>query len=316
MKKERIKLSKNKKIKLLIFTSILFIVLFLISIYAMSQLIEFLNKFSEIYMEENTNTEIINITEPSFKTQLQSLGLLAFIPFLISVGFCFLLRYRYLKKQKKENLKKYQELNNKYYIEQGAQINSKKFYCYGQSNHFNALINQHHVIWFSTNQIFLINANYNFSYGKITIPLENLICFSRYGDFYTSTNISGGGTNAAGAVLGYALAGTAGAIAASRQKIQSQTIVHDKRETLLLFNFEGKDEFIFLDPQAYEYLLHIIPNKEFSFVMNINKSKDIPKQNENIHSSIKQLKELQLLKEKGTITEDEFIVLKEKIIIE
>jgi hypothetical protein len=51
----------------------------------------------------------------------------------------------------------------------------------------------------------------------------------------TAKKITGGGSSVSGAVVGGLLAGGAGAVIGSREKVESQLIRHDERE--VLFNF-------------------------------------------------------------------------------
>ncbi|MCC5911723.1 MAG: hypothetical protein JJT76_14960 [Clostridiaceae bacterium] len=162
------------------------------------------------------------------------------------------LRERSLKQQ--DYLEKYNVGNDAIYI--------KCLDC--KTYNINAK-NAHVIIWYDNDKINVIGREFTNDIGKIQIDINNIICFLRYGDFYTSSNIKGGDSSFERAALGYLLAGDVGAIIASRNPIVSSTEVHDKRETLLIVREDNIEKYLFFEPELYNYLMHLIPTKEINY---------------------------------------------------
>ena len=169
------------------------------------------------------------------------------------------------------------------------------------------IINKILICWSENNAINFVNNDYHNDLGVFTIQFSDIICFSRYGDFYTSMNVSGGDSSFGRAALGYLIAGPSGAIIASRNTISSQTIVHDRRETLLFVQENNEEKYIFLDPNFYDALMHILPSKE----INIMARKGNKYEGNN--DKFEKIKKLGELKDKGYIDESEFIKLKSEL---
>lgn len=189
-------------------------------------------------------------------------------------------------------------------------LNSKvtRVRCFDGTALNKQIINNLLVYWIENDAIYFINNDFHNDLGLFSIQFNDIICFSRYGDFYTSMNIDGGDSSFGKAALGYLIAGPAGAIIASRNSINSETVVHDKRETLLFIKENNKEKYIFFDPKFYDALMHVLPSKE----INIMAKKG--KEHEEINDKFEKIKKLGELKEKGYIDESEFIKLKNQLI--
>lgn len=147
------------------------------------------------------------------------------------------------------------------------------------------------------------------------ISLDNIQYFSKDGDVKYTTTISGGGgggSSLSGAIVGGLIAGEAGAIIGSRQKINpitSKTETHSTTKTILKY-FDG-DELVvltFVGHGMYNYLLKTIPEKDLESVQ----LQTSPKTN---NSDIKQkLITLKSLFEEGLIDETEYNRKKQEII--
>lgn len=208
------------------------------------------------------------------------------------------------RKRKKEEFDKKTLKEN--YIKKYPFVDKKAIsLCIDGTSSYNDLINKKLIIWHEQNTINIINNDYTCDIGKIIININNILCFSRYGDFYTSTNIKGGDSSFSKAALGYFIAGGVGAMVASRNSVSSETIVHDNRETIIFIKEGNEIAHLFFEPDLYDYLMHIIPVKE----MNNKIPNDI-----NVERNYDKLVNLIEMKEKGLISEVEFIKLKNEFI--
>lgn len=165
------------------------------------------------------------------------------------------------------------------------------------------------------------------AWERRSIPLANIQYFSREGDIYTETKISGGsspGFNLKGAVIGGIIGGTAGAIIGGQGRIdpvKSETIRHDDRKTILVHNGgkvklstgdnatlgEGTLEFA---PEDYSVLMKLIPDKELSVVQQRRAGEKGPSQPD----PADQLRKLKSLHDDGLITDEEFEEKRKKIV--
>lgn len=142
------------------------------------------------------------------------------------------------------------------------------------------------------------------------IRLSDISYFSREGETYTETKISGGestGPNLGGAIVGGIIAGGVGAIIGGQSKtapIKSETIVHDTRKTILVYN-KGQLNFA---PEDYNVLLKLIPEKELSVVQQRRAESKEPK------GVADSLRELKSLLDEGLITREEYDVKKGEIL--
>lgn len=157
-------------------------------------------------------------------------------------------------------------------------------------------------------------------YSIYKIPIENIEYYATQGSITKETKISGGGgevggSSIGGAIVGGVVAGGAGAVIGSRKKgkieeIKSEIVSHDNRETFLNYFVDGDKHSMFFDFGDYTTLLKLLPQKEYSVVVNSHITKAI-----NPTSVTKQLKELAELKESGIITEEEFLD-KKKVLLD
>lgn len=160
--------------------------------------------------------------------------------------------------------------------------------------------------WLDSNEI----VSFVFLNPEIThatkIPLKYISCFSRFGDFYASTKIEGGGgggSSLSGALIGGAVAGGVGAVIGSRKEIDpitSKTIEVDRRNTILYIADEQKEKYLHFDSKSYEKFLRIFPQKEINFTKKNGIESDFT---ENITIRIRELKKL---KDEGLITDNEY----------
>lgn len=147
------------------------------------------------------------------------------------------------------------------------------------------------------------------------IHISDIQYFSREGDVYTETKISGGGStglNIGGAIIGGIVAGPVGAIIGGQseaQPIKSETIRHDERKTVLVHN-KGKLEFA---PEDYAVLMKLIPEKELSA---IQQKKALETHQDKQSSPEGKLRKLQALHNDGLLTDEEFEEKRKKLIEE
>mgnify|MGYP000999943578 CR=1 FL=1 len=145
---------------------------------------------------------------------------------------------------------------------------------------------------------------------KYVINIGDIISFFIRGEILSDTHIEGGGSSIGKAAVGGFIAGEAGAIVGSRNKINSYTIHRDERNIALLVKSGDATECLLFQAAGgmYETLLKLIPEKEESVVRNnCNQSES----NLDAFSKIFKLADL---KEKGVITEDEFLKKKEELL--
>lgn len=154
------------------------------------------------------------------------------------------------------------------------------------------------------------------------VSISQIEHFSKTGKVFTENKISGGGgggSSISKAVVGGFIAGPAGAVINSRQKvneIKSRLITHDSRETILNY-FEGNERHsLFFDKHDFQIFNDLIPEKEFSIVNAIKSSKIIKSQVSinNQESVTGQLRELANLRDEGIITENEFNEKKKQLL--
>ncbi|KKQ06075.1 MAG: hypothetical protein US15_C0020G0009 [Candidatus Moranbacteria bacterium GW2011_GWF1_36_4] len=132
-------------------------------------------------------------------------------------------------------------------------------------------------VWIKDNNLHLVDSNLGSKCkGGVKISLDNIKSFTRKGDIRTETRVTGGGgggSSIKGAVIGEVIAGPAGAIIGSRKKneaIKTENVVIDERQTIMEIDYNGERKFLFFDSKAYDAFLHMIPDKEISFVISNN----------------------------------------------
>lgn len=142
-----------------------------------------------------------------------------------------------------------------------------------------------------------------------TIDIAKINYYTIQGDKYAITDIQGGGSSLGKAVVGGAIAGSAGAVIASRNEIKSTTDVVDDRRTMIYYEDENRKSIIVLSSSAYDYLLSVLPEKEYSFVMSQQKEQESEQS-----SSLLELEQLAELRDKGILTEEEFSAKKKQLL--
>lgn len=146
-------------------------------------------------------------------------------------------------------------------------------------------------------------------------PLDKIVYFREIGDVQYTTEISGGkvtggGSSIGGAVVGGLLAGDAGAIIGSRKKIESEGITtnvveHDSRQVVLKLT----DNELRFDIEIYDVFMHLIPEKEYTYIMATKSGKEEQKK-----SIVDQLKDAKEMLDAGMITKDEFAAIKAELL--
>lgn len=151
--------------------------------------------------------------------------------------------------------------------------------------------------------------------GKISVKnhakldTDKIKYYTIQGDKYSITDIQGGGSSLGKAIVGGAIAGGAGAVIASRKGVTSTTEVVDDRRTMIYYEDGNEKSIIVLSSEAYDYLLSVLPEKEYSFVMSQQKEQESEQS-----SSLLELEQLAELRDKGILTEEEFSAKKKQLL--
>ncbi|KUO73232.1 MAG: hypothetical protein APF77_12415 [Clostridia bacterium BRH_c25] len=220
---------------------------------------------------------------------------------VLIIYYCVITRIERKKRIREDKL-----LKDNYFTK--YPIREKALYakCIESGTYNEVLMNKHLMLWIDQGSINIINSNYKNDIGKFQISIEQIVFYSRYGDFYTTTHINGGNSSYGKAALGYLVAGSAGAIIASREPVSGTTIVHDKRETLIVFKDDSIEKYLFFEPKLYDYLMHYMPTKEIAHKIDKLKVQDEDK--------FQKLIKIGELKDKGLISDVEFEKLKSELI--
>ncbi len=255
---------------------------------------------------------------------LETIGYLILLIIILSaIGYFVYLLDKHVEKNKKlkiynkeskEKQNIYNELNSLFgiphdskfsYHVTGLPITINKifqgqvFYIWGEGDFLKFVLHEHSLYKALKKGIIgSLNTNKNFS---AEINLKDIIFFSRFGEFYTLT--SGGGYNLSGAIIGGVIAGGAGAIIGSRNKIESHAI--DKRNTSLTYNENGNVRTIVFDTKAFDIFLSIMPEKEISVVNTLKQENPEVMMNAQDDISLK-INKLAELKANDHMTEEEF----------
>lgn len=150
-------------------------------------------------------------------------------------------------------------------------------------------------------------------YSKYSIPLSDILYFSREGEVYTETKISGGdggGASIGGAIAGAIIAGAPGAIIGGRGKtnpIKSETIKHDTRKTVLVC----KNKKWSFAPEDYNAFMQLIPDKEISVVQAKMAAESVQMKEA---SASDRLRELKNMLNENLITPEEYDAKKSEIL--
>ena len=158
------------------------------------------------------------------------------------------------------------------------------------------------------------------------IQIDKIQYYTKEGDVQYTTKISGGGgggSSLGGAIVGGLIAGGAGAVIGSRQKIKpitAETRTHDSRQTVLrYYNDFGKLEVMtFKGFNIYDFLLGEIPDKDLVTIQlgqsnhSHATSSEVPSSEAGgINPKLIKLQELYL---DGQITLDEYKIQRKKIL--
>lgn len=202
---------------------------------------------------------------------------------------------------------------------EAIKLNSKRYYAFIFDGEFRLFVGTP-LTW-------------KFANGKIpawerrSIPLSNIRYFSREGEIYTETKISGGGStgiNFGRAVIGGITAGAVGAIIGGQSKInsvKSETIKHDERKTILVHDggkvklSSGEDAILGggtleFAPEDYAVLMKLIPDKELSVVQQRGAGEK-GTQTGNYTDALRQLK---IMLDEGLIAQTEYDTKKSEIL--
>ena len=214
-----------------------------------------------------------------------------------------------------------------YYGKYNAPYNGKEMNCLS-SNGYNLSLDNKPVYvwrnqdklcfihqWFDKEQLEIVSCPEVVDFGIVEIPIDDIVLFTRYGDMYTTTTVSGGGSSLGGAIIGGMIAGDAGAIIGSRREVTVSTLKVDERQTVLCVKKDNYEEYLFFNQQGYDGFLSLIPSKEMTMVNSqnskINSETNPATQNDDIYEKIKKLARL---KEEGVITEEEFSESKRELL--
>lgn len=221
-------------------------------------------------------------------------------------------------KKIQENIRRYKELHevpcNAEVVKYKSGI--KEFdsnISHSQEKHL-AKENQEYYFWYKEKWITILSKHCEptgeiYINNKKELDISKINHYTVQGDKYATTNISGGGSSLGKAVIGGAIAGSAGAVIASREEITSTTDFIDERKTMIYYQDGEEVSNIILSGEAYDYLLNVIPEKEYSFVISQQKEKESNKSN-----TLLELEQLADLRDKGIITEEEFTAKKKQIL--
>ena len=145
----------------------------------------------------------------------------------------------------------------------------------------------------------------------LRIPVLNIQYFWRDGDVNVTQHVSGGGVNMGGAIAGGILAGSAGAVIGSRvgTDIKTETKSCDLRHVVLMYtDKDSASQQVSIGDGAYEALMHLIPEKEYSQAVALKAS------TQRVPSIEDKLKQLKSLLDQNLITQDEYNAKRQDIL--
>jgi hypothetical protein len=268
-----------------------------------------------------------------------------FIGFFILVFYFNSRKIKVIKEEKEAALKEYTQIKNSISIPD----NSLKISCFQTKTINGKTINKaENYVWIKDGKIWFFPAKWNIEFyydTKIkytqnpeyfeevfamankcdvielcTIDIKDIISFEKTGDRYFENQISGGGGGGSSikkAIVGGVVAGTAGAIVASRKEINpisSEFVEHDERICILYFYQDNIKQTLIFEHAGYNDLKELIPEKDIKVVDEIKRSKIIEKQLKKEDNIINDIENLGKLLDKGLITQKEFEKMKKKII--
>lgn len=164
----------------------------------------------------------------------------------------------------------------------------------------------------------------SFDYTKVRkIPLKDIHYYALEGDLSYTTEVSGGGVNATGAVAGSMLFGTAGAIigAGVGTEIQSTTRTHDDRKIIFCYEKDGNVITENIHSTNVDVTLNVLrkllPDKDHTTASFLNSKPETPKAIENqksLPAPTEQIKQFKELLDIGAITQEEFDAKKAELL--
>ena len=98
--------------------------------------------------------------------------------------------------------------------------------------------------------------------------LSDVLYWAEKGSVQFTSNVSGGGSDLTGALVGGAIAGDVGAIIGSRDPIKTETIRHDTRRIIIKMRDAKEFEYPF---SFYHAFIACMPEKEYEYLKMSNK---------------------------------------------
>jgi hypothetical protein len=252
--------------------------------------------------------------------------------------------------EEKEQIKRKMEVNKeKYYEENNIPENAYLIRCTNRIVKEMPIEGKWNVfLWKEDNIISLCGQNESDGIRKIEIPIESIKYYDRSGDYRVDTVTEGGGISwgkaivggIIGVLIGWFVGGLmdsysdvsnfrifthstvystvltiigllVGLLLAGRNKTITKNKEIDNRKTYFYYSEDNKDKKMVFTSKDYESLLKLIPEKEMSYIENNKILKSDELKNDNVYRDIEKLSEL---KEKGILTEEEFMNKKQLLL--
>lgn len=173
------------------------------------------------------------------------------------------------------------------------------------------MIDQNVIVWLENKTIHIINSDYKSDFGLLSIKEEEIVSFTRYGDFYTAHEMKIGETAYKRAPYGCMIPSGQGSCSA-KNKVKSSVNVHNRKETLIFVNINGNDGVLYFEPDVFDVLIRLFPKKELHYQRTFETAGGTQKSEED--KMTEHLIKLGDLKEKGLISEEAFEKLKSELI--
>jgi hypothetical protein len=152
----------------------------------------------------------------------------------------------------------------------------------------------------------------NLKFEIFPIKIKEIVSYEKIGELYHENRISGGGgggSSIGNAVIGGAIAGSAGAIIASRKKteaISSELIEHDERKCNLIYVQDDVEYKVIFHYSDYEIFRKLIPEKDIRVLNKIREINAIENHTNLEVTVIHKIRNLGILKDEGLLTQEEF----------
>lgn len=231
-----------------------------------------------------------------------------------------------VEQQREAQVKKQQDRNARYHqrynIPQNANVVKGIFndisalspYCGDKAMAMSEQEKQMYYFWKANSKINIVSKpGYNgipTTHIAMFLDIDKISYYVREGSTHLETNIKGGGSSLGKAVVGGVIAGGAGAVVASRNKITSESKLVDNQKTVIVYEHNNNVVNIVLGSKAYDYLMQWIPNKEYKFVM--SKTTEVVEKVES--NNLADIETLAVLRDKGILTEEEFSAKKKQLL--